>query len=220
MFLTQGLNPGLPHCRQTRYHLSPQTHTNRSSTVWSLLALALMLLLPSVSLPLHLTPRCWHIKHQPTWETWLPQMWHVLSGLCGSMFYALASQVLQLPPQVKFYPRLKAQLKCQLFQEVFYQPELTAFPSCSSWTLLTALFLYLFLLYYYYICIKYKIMLIYVTCVNYGRKHASSQQLAPCTGRDLIKVCWLNKCIKTFSKWVNFYQNETPITCFNYWSNF
>ena len=47
-------------------------------------------------------------------------------------------------------------------------------------------------------------MLIYVTCVNYklleGRKHASSQQLAPCTGRDLIKVCWLNKCIKTFSK--------------------
>ena len=95
-----------------------------------------------------------------------------------------------------------------------------AFHSQSIPDLWGSAFLYLFLLYYYYICIKYKIMLIYVTCVNYGRKHASSQQLAPCTGRDLIKVCWLNKCNKTFSKWVNFYQNETPITCFNYWSNF
>ena len=121
-------------------------HTNQSSTVWSLLALGLMLLLPSVSLPLHLTPWPWHIKHQPTWEIWLPQMWHVLSGLCGSMFHALASQVLQLPSPAKFYPCLKAQLKCQLFQEVFYQPELTTFPSCSPCTLLTALFLYLFLL--------------------------------------------------------------------------
>ena len=119
---------------------------NQSSIVWSLLALGLMLLLPSASPPLHLTPWPWHIKYQPTWETWLPQMWHVLSALCGSVFYPLASHVLQLPSQMKFYPCLKAQLECQLFQEVFYQPKLTTFPSCSPCALLTALFLYLFVI--------------------------------------------------------------------------
>ena len=30
LFLTQGLNPGLPHCRQTLYHLSPQGSPKRT----------------------------------------------------------------------------------------------------------------------------------------------------------------------------------------------
>ena len=58
------------------------------------------------------------------------------------MFYALASQVLQLPPPVKFYPRLKAQLKCQLrgtTPSLYLLLPLLALPSPSCYILQPAI---------------------------------------------------------------------------------
>ena len=63
IFLTQGSNPGLPHCRQTLYHLSHQGSPNLSNCIWtqhlifvilllmSLVCLLLLFLIPKLQLP-------------------------------------------------------------------------------------------------------------------------------------------------------------------------
>lgn len=159
-----------------------QTHTNRSSIVWSLRALGSLLLLPSASLPLHLTPRPWHITHRPICKTCCSQIWHALSGPCGSdyilhplphmSFTAVSSEILPMPQCPAQMSTLPGSLP--------FIPLIRTNHFSFAFSLHTVYsFTFVFISLHYNITIIFELninLCLHVTCMNYklleGRKHA------------------------------------------------